>query len=265
MRNLGRRRAPRGDPAWRKTWLGFGRGAERNAPGVGRGAAPGRRLRPESRSARTWEAAPEQDLKGSLGLLAPMWLRGHGAPLGPLRTLGRALLTASSARTSARRGNLLPERIAFFFFLLTEGEAAVRRGQGVWRGPPRARGRAEFEPRPALPEPALPPAEPRPPASRARSPGSPVRRLCCVCRGSARWCCGPGLALPGLWGSVPGGEWPRRPLLRSQALTARPPQAQRPGQSPELGGPGRSRLVCCPTGLQSALTLGNSLSFTTTP
>lgn len=59
MRNLGRRRARRGDPAWRKTWLGFGRGAERNAPGVGRGGRPG-----PAASAR---AEVSEDLGGSAG------------------------------------------------------------------------------------------------------------------------------------------------------------------------------------------------------
>lgn len=105
-------------PSLEKNVAGLGpRRREKRAPGWGAGAAPGRRLRPEPRSARTWEEAPQQDLKGSLGLLAPMWLRGHGAPLGTLGTLGRALPTASLARTNARRGNLLPERIAFFKFI----------------------------------------------------------------------------------------------------------------------------------------------------
>lgn len=215
VRNLGRRPAGREDPAWRKTWLGFGRGAERNAPRGGARGPPraGGFGRPEPRSARTWEAAPEQDLKGSLGLLAPMWLRGHAAPSGTLDTQGRALPTTSLARASARRGNLLPELIAFSFsFLLLNCRRSrgAERSRGLAVATARARGRAGFEPRRVCPEPVLP----APTGSPVRgAPGPPAGRLS-ACPGARLsgavapdwFCLGPG--------AVPGGAWPRWPFLR---------------------------------------------------
>lgn len=55
-------------------------------------------------------------MAGSLGLPVPMRLCSHGGPLGTLHP-GEALPTASPARMCARRGNLFPPPITFFFQL----------------------------------------------------------------------------------------------------------------------------------------------------
>lgn len=63
VRNLGRRRAGRGDPTRRKTRLGLGRGAERNAPRGGAWGPPRAVGFGRAESARTWEVARDWDRK----------------------------------------------------------------------------------------------------------------------------------------------------------------------------------------------------------
>lgn len=127
-----------GDPAWRKTWLGFGRRARENrAPGVGLGGRPGTWwLLPERRSARTREAAPGWSWTGRalLRLLVPMRLCCHGEPWGPWHPR-EGPAAASLARTCAQRGNFIPEQTSFcFLFFKLKKKLPFREVKGLGCG-----------------------------------------------------------------------------------------------------------------------------------
>lgn len=117
MRNLGPRRAGalETQPGENRGWASAAQA--RNAPGVGRAGSPGTRAALASAEvredlggsawSRTWRAPWGPRCPGDCAVM--------GGPSGPC-TLVKALPTASPARMCARRGNLFPPQITFFFF-----------------------------------------------------------------------------------------------------------------------------------------------------